>query len=155
MLGYRNGNNSRVRAMEALIRSGAKAPPVRKKKIKPGLDRSSYARAFLTEYIFRHSQSSPADTILYVDHMGTRNVYTLYSKEIEKKENRVSFDWFARLWARVLGEGVTDSETGTSYDVCVRHPHGGTPTCITCTQETHDIQLPLLLGTDLKLILDK
>ena len=83
-------------------------------------------------------------------------MYQLYAKERTRKENRVGFDWFARLWARMLREGVTDSETGTSYDVCVRHSYVvDKPTCITCTHDTHDVQLPLLFGTDLKLLLDK
>ena len=66
--GYRNRNNSRVRSIEARIRKGelAVAPALPKQKY---TNASSYARTYMRAYIVQHSQSSPSDTILYLEHL--------------------------------------------------------------------------------------
>ena len=115
-----------------MIRKGAKTVQPRKKEIKLELNRTSYARAFMVQYIFRHSQSSPSDTILYVDHIGTRNMYQVYSKEIEKKDDRLGLSWFSNVWHQLLRDGVTDSETGTDYEVCVRRQCHALCVCEEC-----------------------
>ena len=64
--GFPNHNNSRVRSIEATIRSGRGMRPreARKKKKSRALDSTSHAYAFLQEYILNNSQRSPVHTEL-------------------------------------------------------------------------------------------
>ena len=119
--GYRNGNNGRVRNVEALIRKGVKAIPMKMNK-KVVMDRSSYLRAFLKNYIFEHSQGSPADTKLYLDHIGNSELYNVYLNEINSKNKGgqpVGLAWFTKQFNKTLRDGVTDSETGVRYQTYI------------------------------------
>lgn len=64
--GFPNGNNSRVRMLEARIRRGQPCPMRAKRKLGRVLNNTSYALAFLRDYILNNSQRSPVDTELYV-----------------------------------------------------------------------------------------
>ena len=110
-----------MRNTEALIRKGYKQPkPVRKKFFKPvSEDATIYARAFMCEFIFKHSQSSPADSILYIDFKGQRELYVMYQKEVRGRRS-LKFHYFCKVWNKVLCAGVTDPETGVSYEVQIR-----------------------------------
>lgn len=116
--GYLNGNNNRVRAIEARLRRGEKGLGVKLPKRRL-VNPSSYARAFMSEYIFQHSQSSPSDTILYVDYCGNKECYRRYIKEL-KGHKALKFASFVKSWNAVLCSGVTDPETTVQYVVQIR-----------------------------------
>ena len=61
--GFPNRNNSRVRSLEATIRSGKRMAPRKERRIRSGgLDSTSHAIAFLKNYILNNSQRSPVHT---------------------------------------------------------------------------------------------
>ena len=93
-----------------------------KMKKKVVMDRSSYLRAFLKNYIFEHSQGSPADTKLYLDHIGNSELYSVYLNEINSKNKGgqpVGLAWFTKQFHKTLRDGVTDSETGVRYQTYI------------------------------------
>ena len=63
-LGFPNRNNSRVRRLEALIRSGKSLPNRSYNRLDRGLRSSDLGQAFLVDYILKHSQRSPVTTDL-------------------------------------------------------------------------------------------
>ena len=65
-VGFPNRNNSRVRSLEALIRRGQALPMHAYKRSSGRVNNTSYAMAFLREYILTNSQRSPVTTELYV-----------------------------------------------------------------------------------------
>jgi len=116
--GYRNRNNGRVRSVEARIRKGelAVAPTLPKQKYS---NASSYARNYMCAYIFQHSQSSPSDTILYLEHLGNDKLFKAYRAETEKHTSKLGSSHFLKEWRRVLNEHVTDPETSVQYKVVI------------------------------------
>ena len=63
--GFPNRNNSRVRNLEAIIRRGETIEPRKTRKF-TGLNSTTHAVAFLTDYVLKNSQRSPVSTDLYV-----------------------------------------------------------------------------------------
>lgn len=118
--------------MEALIRKGTQSMD---KGVIPKpitFSRSSYARAFLTEFIFQHAQCSPSDKKLYVDFVGMGAVYEKYCKECTGP--CLKRDSFVKEWDLLLRKGVVDPETATQYDVQVRQTRAqGFKKCDRCT----------------------
>lgn len=104
--------------MEASIRKGNKFAPAPKKRYTKAAAVRHYTHAFMVEYIFRQSQCSPSDKILYVDFCGLRSLYELYCKECTGK--KLAFSSFAREWNRRLCKGVVDPETAVQYVVNIR-----------------------------------
>ena len=138
--GYKNGNNTRVRKVEASIRRGQHAPSkpaINRRKI--ALNRSTYAIAFLQEYVFKHSQSSPSAEILYVDFCGLKSLYNLYKQDC-KGFKTLAFTTFTTCWSHVLNEGVTDPESSKHYTVVVRKSRAkGFAKCNVCEYYKHKI----------------
>ena len=99
------------------------------------VNRSSYARAFMSAYIFDHSQCSPVGTTLYVDHIGDRKMYQLYRQETdEKNKTHVKEGTFYKLWQQVIDAGVTDPETCVEYEVLIRKARAkGFKKCNVCS----------------------
>ena len=62
--GFPNRNNSRVRRLEAKIRSSLPLSPQRLRKRSKALHASDYAMAFLENFILKNSQRSPVTTEL-------------------------------------------------------------------------------------------
>lgn len=83
------------------------------------LNASSYAAAFMREYIFKHSQSSPSDKILYVDFVGLRELYRRFTNELNGRK-AIKMSYFSQLWTKALCKGVTDPETAVQYVVRIR-----------------------------------
>ena len=65
-VGFPNRNNSRVRMLEARIRQGKPLSMIGKKKSTPVMSNTTYALAFLRNYILENSQRSPVTTELCV-----------------------------------------------------------------------------------------
>ena len=120
--GYRNKNNGRVRKIEAKIRAGDLAPELKMpNKSKALLTGESIARAFMTTYIFSHSQNSPSGTHLYVDFCGMAKLHAMYkAKKFFVAFEKLDIDAFRVAWNKVLREGVTDYETAVHYTVEIR-----------------------------------
>ena len=76
--GYRNRNNTRIRSIEVDLWEGKYNKGVRLPQKRP-LNASSYVTAFISEYIFKQSQSSPSDRILYVDFLGLQDLHARQS----------------------------------------------------------------------------
>jgi len=74
----------------------------------------------MADYIFRHSQSSPSDTILYVDFCGVKELHTKYTKELQEGQQCMKLSSFTGVWTKILRTGVTDPETSIQYVVRVR-----------------------------------
>ena len=117
--GYANPNNSRVRSTEARIRKGEKSVAPRIQGNKKVASAKSYARAYLRNYVFKTSQASPSDTILYVEHVGSRQLFMDYAKETLHQLKKLGKPAFLKQWQYVLQNGVTDPETSTSYKVVI------------------------------------
>ena len=83
------------------------------------LNASSYVTAFISEYIFKQSQSSPSDRILYVDFLGLQDLHARYKKELCGRK-ALKMSYFAKLWNKTLCKGVTDPETAVEYCVRIR-----------------------------------
>ena len=62
--GFPNPRNSRVTSIEALVRDPSKRNPIHKKRNVPFETRTNYCKAFLANYIWLHSQQSPATSDL-------------------------------------------------------------------------------------------
>lgn len=79
--GFKNAKNSRVTSLEAKIRSGNCG--VVSKKRHPNTTnfatRSNFAKAFIEEYIWLHSQKSPSNGNLYVYILPTHNTYCTHT----------------------------------------------------------------------------
>jgi len=73
-VGFKNPNNGRVRSAEALIRKGCQSLPPTISKKGTQLNRSSYARAFMRDFIWKHNQGSPVDT--YVPYFNFAHTHT-------------------------------------------------------------------------------
>ena len=68
--GFPNRNNDRVRKLEAQIRSSENVSfAINVRRNPKFLTRTSYAVAFLVEFILGNSERSPACTTLYVPHI--------------------------------------------------------------------------------------
>ena len=118
--GYVNPNNGRVRTCEADIRKGYKAPRQNfLSKRLTSTDRSTYARAYLRDYVIKHSQFSPSHNIAYVDFHGFPDLWAGYELERNGRP-KVQKSCFRKLWEQVQCEGVTCPETGTTYFVKIR-----------------------------------
>lgn len=117
--GYSNENNGRVRSIEAKIRQGHKGHAIKLPRRRKRVNMSSYARAFMRDYISRFSQSSPADTILYVDFCGLQELHARYLKEM-KGQKSMTYGSFKKLWNEVLSLGYTDPETSVQFTVRIR-----------------------------------
>ena len=129
--GYVNRDNGRVRRAEALIRKGVKAAGVKLPKNRV-TNATSYVRAFMSEYIFRHSQSSPSCKILYVDFCGCEKLHERYLQE-RTGFKTLKFSSFVKLWNEVLCSGVSDPETAEQYEVQIRKSHAkGFKKCNRC-----------------------
>ena len=79
-VGYKNGNNGRVRSAEALMHKGFQAIPPTVSKAGTRLNRSNYARAFVRDFILKYNQGSPVDTYVHYfiflhTHIHTQNIY--------------------------------------------------------------------------------
>lgn len=82
---------------------------------------TSLARAFMCEYIWKHSQPSPSVTKLYVDHVGNADVYEAYLKEAtEKKYPHIEKPSFEQVWRALLQVGITNPETSLHCSVEVK-----------------------------------
>ena len=135
--GYPNANSGRVRQAEAAIRRGNSIPVA----YKPGRNlsnRSLFARTFISDYILKHSQYSPADTILYVEFRGRRAVSgrrALHDRYVKESAiyKPLKKEAFYREWNRVVAGGVVDPETSILYQVRVRKKHAkGFAKCNQC-----------------------
>ena len=130
--GYQNANNGRVRGIEARIRKGEKCIGVKLHR-RHVTNATAYCKAFMREYIFRHSQSSPSDTIKYVDFCGIKELHARYMGE-SSGTKKLRLSSFTKLWNTVLCEGVTDHETSCQYEVNIRKNRAkGFKTCNKCS----------------------
>ena len=115
--GYLNPKTSRIVQNEARIRKGFKAPKVRKSSRRLDLlNQTTYMHAFMRDYILKHAQRSPSDTILYVSAVSVRTMYDKY--KAERAGYRIlALKTFQKGWSHVLCSGVTDPETSLQYEV--------------------------------------
>ena len=111
-----------MRKIEASIRAGKLAPELKlPKHTKSWISGKSIARAFMTTYIFTHSQSSPSGNHLYVDFCGLKNLHDIYSqKDFFDAYKKLDIKPFRNEWNRLLLDGVTDHETAVHYTVEIR-----------------------------------
>ena len=117
-VGYPRPKNNRVLSIEAKIRAGATGPEPKMPRVRP-LSTTTYAVAFIKEYIFKHSQSSPSDKVLYVDFLGHRELYARYKKEVNGAKT-LKAAYFKQVWNKTLCMGVVDPETAVRFEVRVR-----------------------------------
>ena len=73
----------------------------------------------MTDYVFKHSQCSPAELIRYVDFCGIRKLHKQYKAELEDGKG-LKLTSFHKLWQKLLHDGVDDPETSVHYQVKVR-----------------------------------
>ena len=73
----------------------------------------------ITEFVFKHSQCSPAELILYVDFCGIEKLHKKYKTEVEDGKG-LKFNSFRKVWQALQRDGVDDPETAVHYQVQVR-----------------------------------
>ena len=117
--GYVKPKNCRVARTEAAIRRGERGHPGPRTDLQPRLNKSSYARAMMTEFCIKHSQCSPADTIMYVDFCGVSKLFKLYAAELPRKK-RLKFSSFKKIWRKLLRDGLYDPETAVHFTLRIR-----------------------------------
>ena len=117
-VGYLSPRNNRVLSIEAQIRAGRTGPDPKMPRRRP-LTPTSYAVAFMKDYVFKHSQSSPSDNILYVDFIGHRELYDRYKKELNGAK-AIKASYFRQVFNNTLCKGVVDPETAVRFEVRIR-----------------------------------
>jgi hypothetical protein len=118
--GYRNPNVSRVAQAEARIREGRVAPERVALNVRSTcLNMGTYCDAFMRSYLFKNSQFSPSKPIMYVDFCGLKELFRKYLKDC-KGWRTVKFSYFDILWKKRLASGITDPETGVTYQLAIR-----------------------------------
>ena len=93
----------------------------------------------MRDHVFKHSQYSPSDQVLYIDFIGVRSLFLHYKKELDGFPH-MTYDTFGRVWNRVLCEGIEDPETSAHYVVNVRKSRAkGFAHCNVCEYYKHKI----------------